>query len=193
VALTAAAGGGLVVVAVAAGIIGARLLGGGPAQGSAGPGRASTGSTGPAGAIGTFGIATTTSHCPAAAVPGAGARCPASPECWQGLVEIEGVVTAAPLPCTGAHSWQTFAIGIMPTGASTYNVNIVQANPIVRAVCSDAVLLRSRASRVRLIPPSRWSIQVLPPDEAAYDSGVRTYRCLASLGYGASRTSQFGP
>ena len=88
---------------------------------------------------------------------------------------------------------ETFAIGIMPASASTYNVNIVQANPMVRAVCSDAVLLRSRAGRARLIPPSRWQLQVLTPDEAAYDSGVRTYRCLASLGYGVSRTSQFGP
>jgi hypothetical protein len=188
VALTAAAGGGLLVVAVAAGIIGARILGAGLA-----PAKAGAASTGPAGPIGTFGIATTTSHCPAAAVPGAGARCPASPECWQGLVEIEGIITAAPLPCAGAHSWQTFAIGIMPASASTYNVNIVQANPMVRAVCSDAVLLRSRAGRARLIPPSRWQLQVLTPDEAAYDSGVRTYRCLASLGYGVSRTSQFGP
>ena len=35
-------------------------------------------------------------------------------------------------------------------------------------------------------------LQVVPPDEAAFDTGVRTYRCLASLGYGESQTSQFG-
>lgn len=80
----------------------------------------------------------------------------------------------------------------MPADASTFNVNIVQANPVVRTVCSYAVLLRSRVGQARLIPRSRWSIQVVPPDEAAYNSGVRTYRCLASLGYDASRTSQFG-
>ncbi len=192
VALTSAVGGALVAVAIAAGIIGARVFG---TTAPLNTGSANTGSvsTGSPGAIGSFGIATTTSHCPAANVRGAGARCPASPECWQGLVEIEGTITAAPLPCTGAHSWQTFAIGIMPTDASTYNANIVQANSIVRAVCSNAILLASRAGAAKQIPQSRWQIQVLPPDEAAYDSGVRTYRCLASEGYGSSRTSQFGP
>jgi hypothetical protein len=70
----------------------------------------------------------------------------------------------------------------------------VQANPTVSAVCSYPVLLSSRVGKARLIPKSQWSIQVLPPDEAAFDSGIRTYRCLAALvdGYGASRTSQFG-
>lgn len=150
-------------------------------------------STVPPGVINTFGIATTTSHCPAAAVPGAGARCPKAPECWNGLDESEGVLTGRLLPCTAAHTWQTFAIGVMPSDASVANVNIVQANPIVRAVCSAKVLLRSRAGQARLIQKSRWSIQVLPPDEAAYDGGVRTYRCLASRGYAKSRTSQFGP
>jgi serine/threonine protein kinase len=185
-AVTVAASGILVAVAVAAGIIGSRIIGSGTTV-------ASTSPPGAIGGIGTFGIATTTSDCPAAAVPGAAARCPAAPECWQGLVEIETVITATPLPCTGPHSWQTFAIGIMPSAASTYNVNIVQANSTVHAVCSASVLRASLKGRARLIPESRWTIQVLPPDEAAYDSGVRTYRCLASLGLNISRTSQFGP
>lgn len=184
-----AAAAGLIVVVAAALVVGARLLahGGGPAR--TGNGRAA----GPVGSIGSFGIATTTAHCPAASVPAAGARCPSSPECWDGLVETEGVITASSLPCAGPHSWQTFAIAIMPAGASTFNVNIVQANKVVRSVCSYQVLLASRAGRARLFAPSRWSIQVVPPDEAAYNSGVRTYRCLASLGYGRSLTSQFGP
>jgi serine/threonine protein kinase len=154
---------------------------------------ATTGTSGAAGnAIDTFDVATTTSDCPAASVAGAGARCTASPECWDGLDEIEGVITASPLPCTGQHTWQTFAIGVMPSDASAFNVNIVQANRTVSAVCSYQVLLSSRAGKARLIPQSRWSIQVVPPDEAAFDSGVRTYRCLAALGYGESQTSQFG-
>jgi hypothetical protein len=186
-ALAAAVGGGVVLLVAVALIVGARLLapGGSPAR--------TAGGTDSAGAIGAFGIATTTRHCPAAGVPGAGARCPASPECWNGLVETEGVISASSLPCTGPHTWQTFAIGIMPSDASAFNVNTVQANPIVRAVCSYRVLLRSRAGRARRVPRNLWSIQVVPPDEAAYDTGVRTYRCLATLGYGRSQTSQFGP
>ena len=152
----------------------------------------SAGGTGGAGAIGTFGIATTTSHCPAASVSGA-ARCPASPECWDGVDEAEGIITISPLACNGPHTWQTFAIGILPADASTYNVNIVQANPTVREVCSSQVLLRSRDVKARLIPVAQWSIQVAPPDVAAYNTGVRTYRCLAAPGgYNGSRTSQFG-
>lgn len=190
VVLAAAVGGASVAVVIAAVLIGVLLLApGGPAR----VGAANTGSTktGPAGSIGSFGIATT-GHCPAAHVPGAGARCPASLECWAGLVENEGVITESALPCRGTHTWQTFAIGIMPSEGSSFNVNIVQANPTVRAVCSYRVMLRSRIGQARLIPRSRWIIQVVPPDEAAYDSGVRTYRCLATVGLDGSRTSQFG-
>jgi serine/threonine protein kinase len=182
-ALAAAMGGGLVLVVIAGLIVGHRLLSpvGAPVR---------TGASGTA--IDTFGVATTTSHCPAASVAGAGARCTASPECWDGLDENEGVITASALPCTGQHTWQTFAIGIMPTSASSFDVNIVQANPTVSAVCSYPVLLSSLVGKARLIPRSQWSIQVVPPDEATFDSGIRTYRCLAALGYGESRTSQFG-
>jgi serine/threonine protein kinase len=184
-ALAAAGGSGLVLVVIAGLIVGHRLLAPAGASGS-------TGASGQV--IDTFGVATTTSGCPAASVAGAGAgaRCTASPECWNGLLEEEGVITASSLPCTGPHTWQTFAIGIMPTGASTTNVNIVQASPAVSAVCSYPVLLGSRVSRARLIPRSRWMIQVVPPDEQAFDSGVRSYRCLAAVEEMEPRTSQFG-
>jgi hypothetical protein len=192
--VAAVVGGGLVLVVIAALIVGIRLLAPGgstAATGTSGT-TGTTTRTGAAGAIDTFGVATTVSHCPAASVAGAGARCMAAPECWNGLVETEGIITASTLPCRGPHTWQTFAIGIMPSAASSYDVDTVQANPTVRRVCSYAVLLRSRVGRARLIPRSQWSIQVVPPDEAAYNSGVRTYRCLAALGYNESRTSQFG-
>jgi serine/threonine protein kinase len=200
-ALAAAVGGGLVLVGAAGLIVGDRLLApaGPPARtGATGNATGATGATANAtgatgNAIDTFGIATTTTHCPAAAVADSAARCPASPECWEGLVEDNGIITTpSPLPCTGQHTWQTFAIGIMPSSAASFNVNIVQANPAVGAVCSYAVLLSSRIGDARKIPQSQWSIQVVPPDEAAFDTGVRTYRCLASLGYGGSQTSQFG-
>jgi serine/threonine protein kinase len=192
--VAAVVGGGLVLVVIAALIVGIRLLAPGgstAATGTSGT-TGTTTRTGVAGAIGTFGVATTVSNCPAASVAGAGARCTAAPECWNGLVETEGIITAGTLPCRGPHTWQTFAIGVMPSDAASYDVDTVQANPTVRRVCSYAVMLRSRVGRARLIPRGQWSIQVVPPDEAAYNSGVRTYRCLAALGYNESRTSQFG-
>jgi Protein kinase domain len=181
-ALASAVGGGLALLALAAVIVGNHFLS---------PGGSQSGS-GPTGAVGSFGIATTTSNCPAAQIPGAGARCPAAPECWTGIFEAEGVITTSTLPCTGAHTWQTFAIGIMPSSSSSFNVNVVQANPAVRAVCSYAVMLRSRAGQARQIPRSKWMIQVVPPDEAAYDSGIRTYRCLATSGLDGATSPQFG-
>jgi hypothetical protein len=196
-ALAAAVGGGLVLVGAAGLIVGDRLLApaGTPARtGATGSASGAAGTTGATGnTIDTFGVATTTTNCPAASVAGAGARCTASPECWDGLVEDEGIVTTpSPLPCTGQHTWQTFAIGIMPSSVASFDVNTVQANPTVSAVCSYAVLLSSRLGSATKIPQSQWSIQVVPPDEAAFDTGVRTYRCMASLGYGESQTSQFG-
>jgi hypothetical protein len=53
--------------------------------------------------------------------------------------------------------------------------------------------LASRTGAALRVPPSAWSTQVMPPDEAAYDSGVRTVRCLAGHGLDELKTSQFGP
>jgi hypothetical protein len=180
---------GFVLVAAVAAFLGARVLGhAGPPD----PGRSAGASQ--HGTPGVFGIPTVTSGCAAASVRSAEARCPRAPECWNGLVEISGDVTAAPLPCTGPHDWQTFAIALLPTDAQTYDLNIVQANASVRAVCSKAVLLRSRVGAARRIPKRNWTIAVVPPDQAAFDSGARAYRCVARKISGASpRTSQFGP
>jgi hypothetical protein len=143
-------------------------------------------------AVGTFGIPTLTGGCPAATVRAAAARCPQTPECWNGVVETSGDATASSLPCRQPHVWETFAIALLPSDALTFDVNTVQANPAVRAVCSLPVLLRSRRARARLIPPQSWEIDVLPPDEAAFNSGARAYRCLAHGLTGPDpRTSQF--
>jgi hypothetical protein len=142
---------------------------------------------------GVFGVATRAVGCAASLVPGAGARCPATPECWDGLVVISGNATAAPLPCAEPHYWQTFAVGILPAAVRTFDQNIVQADPTVERVCSARVLAQSRRGKALLIPVSDWDIEVLPPDETAFDSGARAYRCVAGLISGHElRTSQFG-
>ena len=149
-------------------------------------------STGPA-PVGAFGIATVQAGCPAASVRLSEARCPASPECWAGLVEISGVVSAEPLPCDQPHYWETFAIALMPADARTFDQPTLAENPTVRAVCSLRILLASRRGKARQIPASRWRADVLPPTEAAFDSGARTYRCVANLIYSQPHASQFGP
>jgi hypothetical protein len=202
--LTLAAVGGAVALGVAAALIVVpRLLS--PGNGTPGTSTTSTSTTGASttgtstptasvpGAVGVFGVATTTEHCPAASVTGAGAACVKTPECWAGVNEFSGVVSASPLPCNQPHTWQTFAIALMPSESATFNVNIVQANPTVRALCSLKVLLASRTGAALRVPQSAWSIQVMPPDEAAYNTGVRTVRCLAGLGLDELKSAQFGP
>jgi hypothetical protein len=143
---------------------------------------------------GVFGIPTVTSGCPAASVRAAAARCPRDSECWNGLVEVSGNVTASSLPCTRPHVWETFAIAILPGDVRTFDQAIVQKNATVEAVCSMRVLLASRRGVARQVPAGSWEIEVMPPDEAAFDSGARAYRCVAhSLSGAAPSTSQFGP
>jgi serine/threonine protein kinase len=182
VALTAALTGGLVLVVVAALFAGAHFFAPGRTPGGTQPRHgASAAGPGTDGVAAVFGVPTVTSGCPAASAGTSGARCPSSPECWNGIVAIAGDTTARSLPCTGPHVWETFAIGILPAAASTSDAVIVAKNPTVRSVCSVSVLLRSRAGAARRIPAASWDIEVVPPDEAAYDSGARAYRCLAHV------------
>jgi hypothetical protein len=189
----------VLVMVVAATVLAVRLL---PhhAGTTSGPGASATQSqttnpntsqnTGPA-PVGAFGISTVQAGCPAAAVRRAEAGCPANPECWAGLVEISGVVSAETLPCDQPHYWETFAIAIMPADARTFDAPTLAENPSVRAVCSLPVLLASRRVAARQIPAGSWQIEVLPPTEAAFDSGTRTYRCVADVTGSQPSTSQF--
>ncbi|MGO9079450.1 MAG: serine/threonine-protein kinase [Streptosporangiaceae bacterium] len=188
--LTVAAAVAAAAVVFAAG----RLLpvGGRAPGGHAGSGQRArdTGRTVPA----VFGVATTSADCPAAEVGGAGARCPAAPECWAGIVIVSGDATTQSVPCRSPHSWQTFAIGILPGDARTFDQTLVAQDKTVRAVCSMAVLLRSRRGAGLRRPARGWQIMALPPDEAAFYAGARAYRCVASSTSGTElRGSQFGP
>jgi hypothetical protein len=180
-----------IVIAGAAALIGARLL---PhaAPAAAGPdGRTAPGQgRGPASAAAVFGVPTLRAGCPAVSVRAARARCPAAPECWAGMVVISGAASARGLPCTQPHYWETFAIALLPADARTYDQPALEANATVRAVCSLPVLMRSRQPHARL-PAAAWQVDVLPPTQAAFDSGTRTYRCVAAVIGKQPRTSQF--
>jgi hypothetical protein len=184
---------GLVVIIAAALLIGARFLPHGSAPAAA-PAR--TGTSPPAqgsGAAATevFGIGTTSAGCPATRRVAA-ARCPASPECFGGLVVSAGSATAEHTACKRSHDWETFAIAILPARVRTFDQDAVSADPAVRTVCSEAMMLASRRGRARRLPAPAWRIQVLPPSEAAFDSGTRVYRCLANEIGQQPRVSQFG-
>jgi hypothetical protein len=138
-----------------------------------------------------FGIRTRSAGCPAAPLRVATARCPASPECFGGITIISGDANARPVRCSQPHYWETFAIAILPAEVRTWDQPMVAADPTVRKVCSQAVMLASRQGQARRVPPPDWEIEVLPPSEAAFDSGSHVYRCLARpIGHQPS-TSQF--
>jgi hypothetical protein len=194
---------GLVVIIAAAVLVGARFLphGSGSAAGPASTGPATTGSsgtgTGPraqgggAAATDVFGIRTTSAGCPATRQVAA-ARCPASPECFGGLVVSAGSASAEPVACNRSHYWETFAIAILPAEVRTFDQDAVGADRAVRTVCSETVMLASRRGQARRLPARDWRINVLPPSEAAFDSGTRVYRCLANEIGQQPRMSQFG-
>jgi hypothetical protein len=107
------------------------------------------------------------------------------------MVEVSGAVSDRSVPCDRAHYWETFAIAILPADARTFDQPTLEKNPTVSAVCSMRVLLASRRGRALLIPVSAWRVDVLPPTEAAFDSGARTYRCVANVIDRQPRTSLF--
>lgn len=197
-ALTLAAVGGVVVAVAATLLVVPRLLSPGngqPGNGPAGSGQAgnrAAGSSTPAAASG-FDVKTTTEHCPAASVAGAGAACVTKPECWDGVNSDSGVITARSLSCAHAHTWQTYAIAIMPSGSATDNADVLVSNPTVRALCSIKVLHESRTGAALRVPKSAWHIQVMPPDEVQFRAGARTVRCLAGHDYGNLKSPQFAP
>lgn len=151
--------------------------------------------TGQPSATGPAAVPSVVSRCPASSVPGAGAGCPTQPECWNGIVTTAGSAVAESVPCTGPHVWETFALGNLPGTVHTYDQSVVAADPTVSAVCSMKVMLKSRRDAAQSIPASKWTIDVLPPESAAYASGARGYRCLASVEPATGiepKTSQFG-
>ena len=184
---------GLVVIIAAALLIGARFLphGSAPAAAPARTGTSPPAQGSGAAAADVFGIGTTRAGCPATRRVAA-ARCPASPECFGGLVVSAGSATAERMACNRSHDWETFAIAILPARVRTFDQDAVSADPAVRTVCSEAVMLASRRGQARRLPAPAWRIQVLPPSEAAFSSGTRVYRCLANEIGQQPHVSQFG-
>lgn len=182
-----------VIVIAGAAVLGGRLLVHRAGATTGGTGSAHTQGSGTTGGVpNVFGIPTVTAGCPAASVRVAGARCPARPECWAGMVEISGAVTDRSLPCTRPHYWETFAIAILPADARTFDQPTLEQNPTVSAVCSMRILLASRRGRGLRVPVRAWRVDVLPPSQAGFYSGTRTYRCVASVVGQQPRTSMFG-
>ena len=183
-------------IIAAALLIGARFLphGSGPAAGPAGTAGTGTGPRaqgGGAAAADVFGIRTKSAGCPAT-LRVAAARCPASPECFGGIVDSAGSASAESVACDRPHYWETFAIAILPAEVRTFDQRAVSADPAVRTVCSQAVMLASRQGQARRLPgpgtgASRSCRRRRPPSAAA-----RASTAASQTRSGSSRSmSQF--
>jgi hypothetical protein len=140
------------------------------------------------------GAATTAQNCPAAGIQGADARCVKTAECWGGIVSMNGNVTINRADCMVGHAYETFAIAPLPSGGQTWDEHALHDHPIVRQLCSRDVMARSRYGDALRYPPAKWSIEVIPPSQAQYESqGLRTFRCVATLTGLQIRGSMFRP
>ncbi|MEV6982084.1 protein kinase [Sphaerisporangium sp. NPDC051017] len=126
-------------------------------------------------------VKTVTANCPATSVAGAQAACSQEAECWGGIVSIAGSVTVKRRGCEEGHSWETFAVAPMPVDGVTYDLQDLEAHPVVKKLCSMPVLLQSRSEAARKISPSKWMVSALPPSPDAFKSGVRVYRCVGGV------------
>lgn len=141
----------------------------------------------------TLGVETYTKGCPASAVPGANASCVRESECWAGMVISAGDTTARRLGCEETHSWETFAIAPLPADSVTFDQRDLARHPMVKKVCSTAVLLATRYGAAKNIADGKWLADVKPPSSAQFDQGIRVYRCVGALA-GAERSgSVFRP
>ncbi len=129
-----------------------------------------------------FGVPTVTEDCPAAQVAGAGARCTKRPQCWSGIVLIQGQLTSVrELPCAEGHVYETFAIAVVPPAVVDPYQDKLAADQSVQQVCSPATMLASRFGDALKYAADKWSIEVLPPTPEDREQGRDIYRCVATL------------
>ncbi|WP_214410387.1 serine/threonine-protein kinase [Sphaerisporangium fuscum] len=153
----------------------------GPAGGGTTSGPPAAGASPAAAEKVTGGVETTTAGCPAAAVAGAQAACVRQAECWGGITDVSGSVTAVRRGCEEEHSWETYAVAPLPVDALTYNSRDLARHPLVKKLCSDQVLIQSRYGRAKEIAPAKWMNDVLPPTPEAFKEGVRVFRCVGAV------------
>jgi len=110
-------------------------------------------------------------------LPG-GARCPVELECF-GPVRIRSTVAEAEsLPCTGRHTWESYAEGDLPVSVDAADHAAVAKDPTVRGICSQNVFRLTTT----LIEVDDWRFEVLPPPVGTVGPTSRTFRCLAGKG-----------
>jgi serine/threonine protein kinase len=176
-------GAALAAVLVMAGVwyFALRDTGGGDADQRAGDTTSQT--TGPARSPSeVYGVRTVTENCPAAQVRDAQAVCVEKAECWSGMVVINGEIESIRrLPCERDHSFETYAIALVPGDVADPYADVLEAHPTVRKVCSVETLLASRYGDALQLGPQRWHSEILPPSSDDRSTELGVYRCVATI------------
>jgi hypothetical protein len=130
-----------------------------------------------------YGVETSTDDCPAAGVPDGQAVCTDRAECWSGMFVVSGVVESIrTLPCEQGHAFETFAVALVPGDVPDPYLDVLEAHPTVRQVCSMENLLASRFGEARRVPAEGWEVSVLSPTPEDREQGrSNVYRCLGTL------------
>ena len=130
-------------------------------------------------------------ECPLKTVAASGgitARCPSQPECFAGINNIGGKVSAAERDCDRKHTWETFLIGELPASVKSADYDEVSGNAIIKVVCGPQAISIALGTGES---SSGWSTDVLPPTESEYSSGKREFRCVGGKGLDKLNKSYF--
>jgi hypothetical protein len=128
--------------------------------------------------------------CPLETVGSAGGvdvRCPGKPECFAGINNIGGEVSARKLSCDRKHTWETFLIGKLPSTVKSAEYEEVAGNAVVKTLCGGSALTLALKGE----STSGWSSEILPPSESDFEDGNREFRCVAGKGLDKLNKPQF--
>jgi hypothetical protein len=129
-----------------------------------------------------YGVRTVTEGCPAAQIADAQAQCVEKAECWSGMVVINGEINSIRrLPCDQDHSYETYAIALVPGDVADPYTDVLEAHPIVQKVCNMDVLLASRYGDATQLGADRWQLEILPPSSDDKSTELGVYRCVATI------------
>jgi serine/threonine protein kinase len=129
--------------------------------------------------------------CPLGTVSASGgitARCPDQPECYAGINDIGGDVSARRVVCNRAHTWETFLIGDLPSTIKTHDAETIANNEVIKVICGAQALSIALNGE----STSGWETDVLPPSKAEYGAGKREFRCVAGKGLNELNRAYFG-
>ena len=113
-----------------------------------------------------------------------GGFCPATPQCWGGLVIVAGVqATARPKPCDEPHYWETYAGGWLPADAEGLPLDLMSRRSEIARVCTTTILRTAARPRKDV---RRWERELLPVQLPG--SGRWVFHCVAAPAGGGEVT-----